>query len=195
MHGNPSNTVCCHLIMRWHHSWAMETVLRCTSISLIHQPNWGLSAYCDHRWLHLVFDNYECPLNWFPESCCRTDGLEPAASPSFLQTTCEGETTPSCYQTCFYLPCYIIVSHGTCYDGGVHRVFRLPVLWTWYFSNSPGELLQIWNKCGLWLRNVAELILVVKDQSSSHKCNISGLPSSGFIISDTHWLGLSEVIR
>lgn len=34
---------------------------------------------------------YKGPLNWFPERCCRMEGLELAASPSFLQTTCGGE--------------------------------------------------------------------------------------------------------
>lgn len=31
---------------------------------------------------------YKGPLNWFPDRCCRMEGLELAASPSFLQTTC-----------------------------------------------------------------------------------------------------------
>lgn len=38
---------------------------------------------------------YKGPLNWFPDRCCRMEGLELAASPSFLQTTCaerRGET-------------------------------------------------------------------------------------------------------
>lgn len=30
---------------------------------------------------------YRGPLNWFPESCCRMDGFDPAASPSFRHTT------------------------------------------------------------------------------------------------------------
>lgn len=30
---------------------------------------------------------YKGPLNWFPDRCCRMEGLELAASPSFLQTT------------------------------------------------------------------------------------------------------------
>lgn len=30
---------------------------------------------------------YRGPLNWFPDRCCRMEGLELAASPSFLQTT------------------------------------------------------------------------------------------------------------
>ena len=34
---------------------------------------------------------YKGPLNWFPERCCRMEGLELAASPSFLQTTCGEE--------------------------------------------------------------------------------------------------------
>ena len=46
---------------------------------------------------------YKGPLNWFPERCCRMEGLELAASPSFLQTTCgeeggaavRGRPTPS----------------------------------------------------------------------------------------------------
>lgn len=32
---------------------------------------------------------YKGPLNWFPDRCCRMEGLVLAASPSFLQTTCE----------------------------------------------------------------------------------------------------------
>lgn len=31
---------------------------------------------------------YKGPLNWFPDRCCRMEGLELAASPSFRQTTC-----------------------------------------------------------------------------------------------------------
>lgn len=32
---------------------------------------------------------YKGPLNWLPDRCCRMEGLVLAASPSFLQTTCE----------------------------------------------------------------------------------------------------------
>lgn len=32
---------------------------------------------------------YSGPLNWLPERCCLTDSFDPAASPSFLHTTCE----------------------------------------------------------------------------------------------------------
>lgn len=45
---------------------------------------------------------YKGPLNWLPDRCCRIEGLELAASPSFLQTTCgqvrqgvSGKLTPS----------------------------------------------------------------------------------------------------
>lgn len=52
------------------------------------------------RWLRLVLGAprgqststearpYKGPLNWFPDRCCRMEGLELAASPSFRQTTC-----------------------------------------------------------------------------------------------------------
>ena len=33
--------------------------------------------------------SYKGPLNWLPDRCCRMEGLVLAASPSFLQTTCE----------------------------------------------------------------------------------------------------------
>ena len=32
---------------------------------------------------------YSGPLNWFPDRCCLTDSFDPAASPSFLHTTCK----------------------------------------------------------------------------------------------------------
>lgn len=37
------------------------------------------------RWLPC----YSGPLNWFPERCCLMDSFDPAASPSFLHTTCK----------------------------------------------------------------------------------------------------------
>lgn len=37
--------------------------------------------------LHVRPQDYRGPLNWFPDRCCRMDGLELAASPSFRQTT------------------------------------------------------------------------------------------------------------
>ena len=36
---------------------------------------------------------YSGPLNWFPERCCLMDSLDPAASPSFLHTTCRQRHT------------------------------------------------------------------------------------------------------
>lgn len=37
----------------------------------------------------LGLSHYKGPLNWFPERCCRMDGLDPAASPSLRHTTWE----------------------------------------------------------------------------------------------------------
>lgn len=42
---------------------------------------WWAVCYCTGPW------------SWFPDSCCRTVSFEPAASPSFLQTTCQAEST------------------------------------------------------------------------------------------------------
>lgn len=42
--------------------------------------------------------SYSGPLNWFPERCCLTDSFDPAASPSFLHTTCE-QTRGGCQET------------------------------------------------------------------------------------------------
>lgn len=39
--------------------------------------------------LFLWLPCYSGPLNWFPERCCLTDSFDPAASPSFLHTTCK----------------------------------------------------------------------------------------------------------
>lgn len=36
-----------------------------------------------------LYGCYSGPLNWFPDRCCLTDSFDPAASPSFLHTTCE----------------------------------------------------------------------------------------------------------
>lgn len=41
--------------------------------------------------LFLRLPCYSGPLNWFPERCCLTDSFDPAASPSFLHTTCKQE--------------------------------------------------------------------------------------------------------
>lgn len=46
-------------------------------------PGQGQSMSTEER------PSYKGPLNWFPDRCCRMEGLELAASPSFLQTTCE----------------------------------------------------------------------------------------------------------
>lgn len=46
---------------------------------------WGSQAETVH--VH-GGEAYKGPLNWFPDRCCRMEGLELAASPSFLQTTC-----------------------------------------------------------------------------------------------------------
>lgn len=42
-------------------------------------------SLCRRLWL----PRYIGPLNWFPERCCLTDSFDPAASPSFLHTTCK----------------------------------------------------------------------------------------------------------
>lgn len=39
--------------------------------------------------LSLWLPCYSGPLNWFPERCCLMDSFDPAASPSFLHTTCK----------------------------------------------------------------------------------------------------------
>lgn len=36
----------------------------------------------------LAGKRYSGPLNWLPDRCWRTESFEPAASPSFLHTTC-----------------------------------------------------------------------------------------------------------
>lgn len=41
--------------------------------------------------LSLGLPRYSGPLNWFPERCCLMDSFDPAASPSFLHTTCKHE--------------------------------------------------------------------------------------------------------
>ena len=62
-----------------------KTVARREGLPTSGDPRQGQSTSTEER-------PYKGPLNWFPDRCCRMEGLELAASPSFLQTTCgEGE--------------------------------------------------------------------------------------------------------
>ncbi|EPY81579.1 hypothetical protein CB1_000726025 [Camelus ferus] len=63
-----------------------KTVARCEGLPVSADPRQGQSTSTEER-------PYKGPLNWFPDRCCRIEGLELAASPSFLQTTC-GEGKP-----------------------------------------------------------------------------------------------------